>query len=62
MVQEFREIEACADELPSPESSNNTNIFLGLTKYELNSLLGALHLVDYVSVQMDSALQTTITQ
>ena len=28
---------------------NKANIFLGLIEYKLNSLLGALHLVDYVS-------------
>ena len=32
------------------ESYNKTNIFLGLIEYELNSLLGASHLVDYVYI------------
>ena len=31
---------------------NKANIFLGLIKYELNSLLGASHLVDYISVHI----------
>ena len=31
------------------ESSNKANIFLGLIEYQLNSLLGASHLVDYIS-------------
>ena len=31
---------------------NEANIFLGLIEYELNSLLGASHLVDYVSVHI----------
>ena len=32
--------------------SNKANIFLGLIEYELNSLLGASHLVDYISVHI----------
>ena len=31
---------------------NKANIFLSLIEYELNSLLGALHLVDYISVHI----------
>ena len=31
---------------------NKANIFLGLIEYELNSLLGASHLVDYLSVHI----------
>ena len=31
---------------------NKANIFLGFIEYELNSLLGASHLVDYVSVHI----------
>ena len=31
---------------------NKANIFLGLIKYELISLLGASHLVDYISVHI----------
>ena len=31
---------------------NKANIFLGLIEYELNSLLGASHLVDYISVHI----------
>ena len=36
------------------ESFNKTNIFLGLIEYviELNSLLGASHLIDYISVNI----------
>ena len=34
------------------ESHNKANIFLGLIEYELNSLLGASHLVDYISVHI----------
>ena len=29
---------------------NKANIFLGLIEYELNSLLGASHLVDYIYI------------
>ena len=31
---------------------NKANIFLGLIEYELNSLLGVSHLVDYISVHI----------
>ena len=34
------------------ESYSKANIFLGLIEYELNSLLGASHLVDYISVHI----------
>ena len=34
------------------ESSNKANIFLVLIEYELNSLLGASHLVDCISVHI----------
>ena len=34
------------------ESYNKANIFLGLIEYELNSLLGASYLVDYISVHI----------
>ena len=34
------------------ESFNRVNSFLGLIEYELNSLLGASHLVDYISVHI----------
>ena len=34
------------------ESYNKANIFLGLTEYELNNPLGALHLIDYISVHI----------
>ena len=36
----------------SSGACNKANIFLGLIEYELNSLLGALHLVDYISVHI----------
>ena len=32
--------------------SNKANIFLGLIDYELNSLLGASHLIDCISVHI----------
>ena len=38
--------------LPLVESYNEANIFLGLIEYELNSLLGASHLVNYISVHI----------
>ena len=31
---------------------NEANIFLGLIEYELNSLLSASHLADYISVHI----------
>ena len=34
------------------ESYNEANIFLVLIEYELNSLLGVSHLVDYISVHI----------
>ena len=34
------------------ESCNKANIFLGLIEYELNSLLGTSHLVNYISVHI----------
>ena len=37
---------------------NKANIFLGLIEYELNSLLGASHLVDYISVHIRFDLET----
>ena len=39
-------------DLSSSRPSNKANIFLGLIEYELNSLLGASHLVDYISVHI----------
>ena len=36
----------------SNSPSNKANIFLGLIEYELNSLLGASHLVDYISIHV----------
>ena len=44
MFQKFTETEACANAFSS-RLFNKANIFLGLIKYELNSLLGASHLV-----------------
>ena len=34
------------------ESFNKANIFLGLIEHELNSLLSASHLVDYIPVHI----------
>ena len=52
MVQKsaYTDTEAHADEcvLASSGPCNKANIFLGLIKYELNSLLSASHLVDYI--------------
>ena len=36
----------------SNSPSNKANIFLSLIEYELNSLLGASHLIDYISVHI----------
>ena len=36
---------------------NKANIFLGLTEYELNSPLGASHLVDHISVHIPFDLE-----
>ena len=46
--------EAHADEcvLASSGPYIKANIFLGLIEFELNSLLGASHLVDYISVHI----------
>ena len=55
MVQKFTDTEACICmpmDVSSSRPSNKANIFLGLIEYELNSLLGASHLVDYVSVHI----------
>ena len=41
----------------SNSPSNKANIFLGLIEYELNSLLGASHLVDYISVHIQFDLE-----
>ena len=40
------------EKLSLVQSYNKANIFLGLIQYELNSLLGASHLVDYISVHI----------
>ena len=39
-------------DVSSSRASNKANIFLGLIEYELNSLLGASHPVDYISVHI----------
>ena len=39
-------------DVSSSRPSNKVNIFLGLIEYELNSLLGASHIVDYISVHI----------
>ena len=52
MVQKFTDNEAYDDECVFFWTINNKNIFLGLIKYELNSLLGASHLVDCISVHI----------
>ena len=51
---QLTDTEAHADEgvLVSCRPSNKANIFLGLIEYELNSLLGASQLVDYISVHI----------
>ena len=36
----------------SSGSYNKANIYLGVIEYEMNSLLGASHLVDYISVHI----------
>ena len=41
----------------SNSPSNKANIFLGLIEYELNSLLGASHLVDYTSIHIQFYLE-----
>ena len=41
----------------SNSAYNKANIFLGLIEYELNSLLGASHLVDYISVHIQFDLE-----
>ena len=55
LVQEFTDIEAYVNmsmNVSSPGLYNKASIFLGLIEYELNSLLGASHLVDYISVHV----------
>ena len=44
-------------DVSSSRPSNKANIFLGLIEYELNSLLGASHLVDYISVHIHFDLE-----
>ena len=51
----FTDTEAYSDmsmNVSPPRLYNNANIFLDLVEYELNSLLGASHLVDYLSVHI----------
>ena len=55
LVQELTDIEAHGNmsmNVSSPRLYKKANIFLGLIEYELNSLLGASHLVDYISVHI----------
>ena len=54
MVQKFTDTEVChmRMDVSSSRPSNKANVFLSLIEYELNSLLGASHLVDYVSVHI----------
>ena len=53
MVQKFTDTEAFADEcLFFWTMLIKANSFLGLIEYELNSLLGASHLVDHISVHI----------
>ena len=52
MVQKFTDTETYADECVFFWTINKTNIFLGLMEYELNSLLGVSHLLDYISVHI----------
>ena len=49
MVQEFRHMPM---NVSTSGRYNTANIFLGLIEYELNSLLSASHLVDYISVHI----------
>ena len=55
LVQEFRDTEACGDK-PMIVSSPRLHV-LGLIEYELNSLVGAWHLVDYMSVHIQFDLE-----
>ena len=50
----YTDTKAHADEcvLASSGPSNKANVFIGLIKYELNSLLSASRLVDYTSVHI----------
>ena len=43
------------------ESYSKANVFLGLIEYELNSLLGASHLIDYISVHIRFDLERYYT-
>ena len=47
-----RSLEWAKKVLSLVESYNKANIFLGLIEHELNSPLGASHLVDYISVHI----------
>ena len=61
MVQKsaHADTEAHANEcvLASSGLYNKANIFLSLIKYELESPLGASHLVDYISLHIRSDLE-----
>ena len=39
-------------DVSSPDPYHKANAFLGLIEYELNSLLGASYLIDYISVHI----------
>ena len=53
MVQKFTDtLRHMPMNVSSSGACNKANIFLGLMEYELNSLLGASHLVDYLSVHI----------
>ena len=57
MVQKstYRHANECV--LASSGLYNKANIFLGLIEYERNSLLGALHLAEYISVHIRFGLE-----
>ena len=60
LVQEFTDIEGYGDmpmNVSSPGLYNKENIFLGLIEYELNSLLGASHPIDYNQLIFDLTLK-----
>ena len=53
MVQTFTDtLRHMPMNVSSSEAYNEANIFLRLIEYELNSLLGASHLVDYIPVHI----------
>ena len=52
MIYQVKGLSDWQRKLSLVESSNEANIFVGLIEYELNSLLSASHLVDYISVHI----------